>query len=175
MPGRISSSRGSSSRPRRVAAECGNSKASALRARTEGLEERYPYGEPPDAEKGAIMNRSERASQIWAVLAWAARSRQSITYAQLGKLIGVPAAGLGQLLEPIQSYCLTQRLPPLTVLVVQQDSGLPGPGFSGVTASEFAKAQAEVFATDWLEHGNPQPEKLEIAVQERPSSATRGV
>ena len=70
-----------------------------------------------------IMNRSERASQIWAVLAWAAKSRQTLTYAQVGKLIGVPSAGLGQLLEPIQSYCLTQRLPPLTILVVQQDSG----------------------------------------------------
>lgn len=50
------------------------------------------------------MNRSERACQIWSVLAWAATHRQSITYGQLAKLIGVPAAGLGRLLEPIQSY-----------------------------------------------------------------------
>jgi hypothetical protein len=116
------------------------------------------------------MNRPERASQIWAVLAWAARNRQSITYAQLGKLVGVPAAGLGQLLEPIQSYCLVNGLPPLTVLVVQQDSGAPGSGFIGATASEFAKAQADVFATDWIEHGNPQPDRLEAAVRERPSN-----
>lgn len=119
------------------------------------------------------MNRSERASQIWAVLAWAAKNRQSITYGQLGKLIGVPTAGLGQLLEPVQSYCILKQLPPLTVLVVQQDSGLPGPGFTGASASDFARAQAEVFSTDWLELGNPQPERLEDAVKERPSNGPR--
>lgn len=116
------------------------------------------------------MNRSERASQIWSVLAWAAKNRQSLTYGQLGKLIGVPTAGLGQLLEPVQSYCMSHGLPPLTVLVVQQESGLPGPGFTGATASQFARAQAEVFAKDWLEHGNPQPDKLELAVQQLPSN-----
>lgn len=41
------------------------------------------------------MTRSERASQIWAVLAWAAKNRQSLTYKQLAELIGVPQAGLG--------------------------------------------------------------------------------
>ena len=118
------------------------------------------------------MNRAERASQIWAVLAWAAKSRQSLTYAQLGKLIGVPTAGLGQLLEPIQSYCLIEELPPLTVLVVQKQSGLPGHGFTGASATDFASAQTKVFSFDWLERGNPQPDALEIAVTERPSMGT---
>jgi hypothetical protein len=91
----------------------------------------------------------------------------------MGKLLGVPTVGLGQLLEPIQSYCKSEGLPPLTVLVVQQDSGLPGPGFTGASASQFAKAQAEVFSEDWLEHGNPQPEKFQIAVQKFPSNGPR--
>ena len=86
----------------------------------------------------------------------------------------MPTAGLGQFLEPIQSYCISLRLPPLTILVVQQESGLPGLGFTGASASQFAKAQAEVFATDWLEHGNPQPEKLENAVQKFPSKGPQG-
>ena len=116
------------------------------------------------------MNRSERASQIWAVLAWSATHRQSITYAQLSKLIGVPTAGLGQLLEPVQSYCLMRELPPLTAIVVQQGSGLPGSGFTGATAEQYAQAIARVFSYDWLEHGNPQPERLEAAVVERPSN-----
>lgn len=116
------------------------------------------------------MNRSERASQIWAVLAWAARNRQTLTYTHMSKLIGVPAAGLGQLLEPIQSYCLLRDLPPLTSLVVQQETGLPGSGFIGATAAQLGRAQAEVFAKDWLEHGNPQPEQLEQALQQRPSN-----
>jgi hypothetical protein len=117
-----------------------------------------------------FMTRSERACQIWAVLAWAARNRQTVTYVHLSRLIGVPAAGLGQLLEPVQSYCLTYGLPPLTILVVKQESGLPGSGFTGASASELGKAQMAVFAFDWLEHGNPQPEKLESAVQGHPSN-----
>jgi len=116
------------------------------------------------------MTKSERACQIWGILAWAARNRQSMTYGHLGKLIGVPNAGLGQLLEPIQSFCIQEKLPPLTVLIVQQDTGLPGSGFTGAPASEFAKAQMEVFEYDWLGHGNPQPERLEAAVQKHPSN-----
>ncbi|MBN8738534.1 hypothetical protein [Tahibacter caeni] len=119
------------------------------------------------------MTRSERACQIWAVLAWAARNRQSITYSQLESITGAHRAGLGQLLEPIQSYCLINNLPPLTVLVVQQESGLPGSGFSGSTAEDLGRSLMAVFAMDWLAHGNPQPEKLEAAVKAHPSNAAR--
>ena len=116
------------------------------------------------------MTRSERACQIWSILAWAARNRQSLTYANLSKLIGVPAAGLGRLLEPIQSFCILNKLPPLTILVVQTISGFPGQGFTAASASEYAKAHMKVFRFDWLEHGNPGPEQLEQAVQRRPSN-----
>lgn len=116
------------------------------------------------------MTRSERASQIWGILAWAAKNRQSLTYSQVSALIGVPRAGLGQLLEPIQSYCIINKLPPLTVLVVQQESGLPGAGFTGASAGDLAKAQMSVYSQDWLAHGNPQPEKLEAAVTQLPSN-----
>lgn len=116
------------------------------------------------------MTKSERASQIWAVLAWAARNRQTLTYSHLSKLISVPTAGLGQLLEPIQSYCLRKKLPPLTILVVQQDVGLPGAGFTGANLDEYARAYMEVYDKDWLDHGNPQPDKLNEAVLEFPSN-----
>jgi len=53
------------------------------------------------------MTKGQRASQIWAVLVLAARQRQVLTYDLLGRAIGVPRAGLGQLLEPIQSYCIS--------------------------------------------------------------------
>lgn len=116
------------------------------------------------------MTRSERASQIWAVLALAATNRQSLTYGMLSKLIGVPAAGLGKLLEPIQSYCIVEGLPPLTILVVQQESGLPGSGFTGAKATEYAKDQMKVFGYNWMQHGNPQSEVFERAVQLHPSN-----
>ena len=103
------------------------------------------------------MTKSERACQISAVLAWAARHRQILTYGLLSKLVGAPAPALGAWLEPIQSYRLFEGLPPLTILVVQQSSGLPGGGFTAAGAAEFAAQQLAVFDFDWLAHGNPDP------------------
>jgi hypothetical protein len=117
----------------------------------------------------SIFTAPERAAQIWSVLGLAARNRQILTYRMLGKLIGVPARGLGHLLEPVQSYCLEEGLPPLTILVVQEETGLPGSGFSAATASEFTKRQLQVFDYDWLDHATPTPEQLEEAVKKRPS------
>src|SRR5688572_27525169 len=99
--------------------------------------------------------RNERAAQIWPLLTWAAHNRQILTYTILGKLIGVPQQGLGQLLMPIQSYCMRKELPALTSLVVDKD-GIPGQGF--IAAANVPKAQAEVFATAWLEEDVPTAE-----------------
>lgn len=116
------------------------------------------------------MTRSERACQIWTVLAWAAKNRQMLTYGILSKLIGVLPAGLGPLLEPIQSYCLLEELPPLTILVVQQDTGIPGVGFTGANAAEYAKKYMEVYKYDWIAHDNPGAENLGKAAVECPSN-----
>jgi hypothetical protein len=114
------------------------------------------------------MRVSERAAQAWSVLALAARNRQVLTYDIVSKLIGVPRQGLGKVLEPIQSYCLLEKLPPLTILVVREDSGLPGAGF--IAAQDIPKTQIEVFAHDYLESGAPSPEDLEEAVAKMPSN-----
>jgi len=111
------------------------------------------------------MTVSERAHQIWPVLAWAARNRQVLTYEILGKLIGVPQQGLGRLLEPIQSYCLQEELPPLTILVVRKDTGIPGVGF--IAAEDIPGTQAKVFAYDWLGQGCPTVDELEDAHVEK--------
>jgi len=116
------------------------------------------------------MTRSEGASQIWEVLALAAKNQQSLTYGILAKLIGVAPRGLGKFLEPIQSYCLIEGMPPLTILVVQQKTGLPGSGFTGAKVPEYGENRMKVFSFDWLGHGNPQAEKLEQAAQQQPSN-----
>jgi alkylated DNA nucleotide flippase Atl1 len=116
------------------------------------------------------MTRSDRAAQIWAVLAWAARNRQVLTYGHIAKLIGCPTAALGAWLELIQSYCLVSGLPPLTVIVVQQKTGLPGSGFTGAAATDLAQAQMAVLDFDWLEHGNPGADALDAAAKARPSN-----
>lgn len=125
----------------------------------------------PGAYAGGV-NIYERASQAWAVLAWAARHRQTITYQQLNQATGMHAAGLGRVLEPIQEYCRARGLPPLTVLAVQKDTGLPGRGFTAAQAVQVASDQAKVFDYDWLKHGNPQAKGLQ---QLLPPSAVESV
>src|SRR5260370_9639047 len=100
-----------------------------------------------------MMKAEQRAAQIWSVLALAARNRQILTYGIVSNLIGVPKHGLGQLLEPIQSYCLTHELEPLTILVVQDGTGMPGVGF--IAAADIPAAQSRVFGYDWLATGAP--------------------
>jgi hypothetical protein len=114
------------------------------------------------------VTAAERAAQIWPVLTLAAKNRQILSYEILSRLVGVPRAGLGHLLEPIQSYCLLQDLPPLTILVVSSESGLPGSGF--VAAADIPRNQALVFAFEWLAVGCPSPEDLKEAVTDRPSN-----
>ena len=114
------------------------------------------------------MTRGERAAQIWPLLSLCASQRQILSYDQLSKLIGVFRPGLGQLLEPIQSYCLLHRLPALTSLVVSEVNGMPGEGF--IAASDVPLAQARVFAHGWAATEVPTPQALEEAATKLPSN-----
>jgi hypothetical protein len=114
------------------------------------------------------MRVSERAAQIWPVLALAARNRRILSYGLLGKLISVPPSGLGQLLEPIQSYCLLHELPPLSALVVSKETGLPGTGF--IVAADLPREQMRVFEKDWTTVGCPIPDAFAAAVVQLPSN-----
>lgn len=107
------------------------------------------------------MNRFERASQLWPLLALAATNRQILTYSQVSRLTGIPRPALGGFLDPIAKFCEDRKIPPLTVLVVSKSSKIPGTGFT--SAADIPKAQADVFAYDWLKFGCPKPEKIEMA------------
>lgn len=111
------------------------------------------------------MSREQRAAQIWSILVFAARNRQTLTYGLLGKLIGAPPAALGDWLRPIQSYCISHALPPLTVIVVSESSGMPGTGFIG--AQDVPAAQMRVFAHEWLALQAPSPAALRDAAHEQ--------
>ena len=87
-----------------------------------------------------------------------------MTYGHLSKLKGIPAIGMGKYLDPIQAYCRAEKLPSLTCIVVQSDSGLPGQGFDAAGAGELAGAQKKVFGKDWLAHGNPQAKAFEAQI-----------
>ncbi len=89
------------------------------------------------------MKAEERAAQVWSVLALAATSRQILTYDILSKLTGVARQGFAHILDHIQKYCIKNDLPPLTILVVYRDTGLPGQGFTAV--QDIPAHQVKVF------------------------------
>ncbi|MCP4206106.1 MAG: hypothetical protein GY767_03530, partial [Shimia sp.] len=69
----------------------------------------------------------------WMLLVCAARERKTYTYGQIAKILGMGGAGvMGQFLGPIMWWCEDKKYPPLTVLVVKQDTGLPGEGLSTI-------------------------------------------
>jgi hypothetical protein len=107
------------------------------------------------------MNRFERAAQLWAILVLAARHRQVLSYELVARAIGVPRTAIGRLLWPVQSYCLEEELPPLSVLVVSDQTGMPGTGF--IAAQDIPAAQVRVFQHPWLESQAPTVQELETA------------
>jgi hypothetical protein len=113
------------------------------------------------------MKRVDTARIFWSLLTLSAIKRQTLTYHLLAKLVGVPRNDLGRLLEPIQSYCILGNLPPLTSLVVDSQTGMPGEGF--IAASNLPQAQAATFAHDWLTQGVPTAEEFQQAMNALPS------
>lgn len=114
------------------------------------------------------MNVSERAWQVWSLLAFAARNRQTLTYEIVAQLTGMATPGLGAVLEPIQSYCLLNKLPALSALVVNKGTGLPGTGF--IAAEDVPREFIRIFNQDWLAVGCPSPDALAEAVRLHPSN-----
>ncbi len=113
------------------------------------------------------MKRVETALTVWSLLTLSAMKRQIMTDQLLSKLSGVPHHDLGRVLEPIQSYCILKDLPPLTSLVVESRTGVPGEGF--IAATNLPQAQAETFAHDWLNEPVPQPADFQRAIDRLPS------
>lgn len=73
-------------------------------------------------------NHEQRAYHAWNALVEAAGRREILRYRQLGDRIGIHHRAVGHALDPIHRYCIRDRLPPLTILVVNE-TGLPGSGF----------------------------------------------
>lgn len=109
------------------------------------------------------MTRAERATQIWQVLVGAAHHRQLLTYQILAGLIGIGPEGKGagvlaQTLGLIMRYCEANGLPPLTVLVVNKETGQPGKGLR--TVQELHTDRERVFTRKWLRMRPPQASDL---------------
>jgi hypothetical protein len=108
-----------------------------------------------------------RALQAYLVLIGLAWNRQTITYGQLSQDQlefghgGILASPLGC----IMGWCYENGLPPLTALVVNNDSGLPGEGLIVEPQAELPAAQQRVFEFNWYSIFPPDIRELENAEQ----------
>jgi alkylated DNA nucleotide flippase Atl1 len=90
-----------------------------------------------------------RAVQIWQILTGMAYNRQTTTYGEIADILGYEGAGvLGRQLGHIMFFCAQNKLPPLTVLVVNGDTGLPGEGLE--TKKDLHRERENVFNYDWF-------------------------
>lgn len=101
-----------------------------------------------------MTNQAERVYRAWNILTERAKLRIPITYKQLGDALGMHHRPVRFILGPIQSYCLAEHLPALTILVVNQH-GVPGSGFIALDPERFDEGLEEVYAKDWSVEANP--------------------
>ena len=102
-----------------------------------------------------------RALQIWQILIAKANNRQTLTYGVLAQMLGFRGAGiLARMLGHIMHYCQQNGFPPLTVLVVNKDTGLPG---KGLIEANLNADRETVFQFDWFGIFPPTPEELSDA------------
>ncbi|MDO8925942.1 MAG: hypothetical protein Q7U94_03410 [Sideroxyarcus sp.] len=95
------------------------------------------------------MTRSERAMQVWQILVGAAHHRQTLTYGQVAEHLEFEGAGvLAQILGCIMLFCKAKGLPPLTCLVVNQTTGLPGDGLT--TVENLPTEREDVYNQNWF-------------------------
>lgn len=114
------------------------------------------------------MNRAQRSQQLWSILALAAENNQILTYNRIAKATGLAMQGIGGFLSPIQQYCTENNYPPLTSIVVSDQTGVPSDGF--IAAENIPLAHREVFNFNWLEHRPPTEQQLTDAYSRAPDA-----
>lgn len=88
-------------------------------------------------------------------------NRQTLTYLGLSKMMyGKDAAGvLDKILGHVAWFCIDNKLPPLTALVVGKKRGTPGQDIPVASASMDAQREM-VYATDWYDIYPPSEDEL---------------
>ena len=115
------------------------------------------------------MDKYQRAAQLWSLLVLAARNQQLLSYATVERLTGIPKVAVGGMLGTISHYCKNRKLPWLTALVVNEETGLPGEGLMGSAKQEYGDAvdflamQSRVFVYDWFKEPAPKTEDFKRA------------
>lgn len=102
-----------------------------------------------------IINQHQRAALCWDELIKVAKGNNLIQYGQLGKKIGIHHRAIRFVLGIIVDYCYHNKLPLLTILVVNKKSGLPGKGFISWYTDDIEKGQNNVYGYNWSNLENP--------------------
>ena len=101
-----------------------------------------------------MVNQYERAFRAWPALTETAEAHTKITYAQLAQHLGIHPRPIRYVLAIVQDHCLDEKLPPLTILVVNQH-GRPGEGFIAWDVDDLEKGYERVWAYPWQLLPNP--------------------
>lgn len=99
-------------------------------------------------------NHEQRAYHAWTELTRAAGERALRSYAEIGRALGIHHRAVGFALGPIHRYCTRENLPALSILVVNQ-TGLPGQGFTAWERERFDEGCELVFNHAWGTRSNP--------------------
>lgn len=101
-----------------------------------------------------------RALQAWQILISAAMNRQTHTYRSLSVLMYEKQAQgvLAQILSHIAYFCNENQIPPLTALVVNEQTGLPGDKIP--TGEDLNAIRERVYAFNWYNVYPPTENQL---------------
>ena len=102
-----------------------------------------------------MVNHIERAYRAWPILVGHASNDEPMTYGELADDLGVHHRAIRYILGVIQDYCLAQMLPPLTILVINGVTRMPGHGFVAWDMDDLDRGRAEVRAFAWQALDNP--------------------
>ncbi|SHG37742.1 HNH endonuclease [Ornithinibacillus halophilus] len=102
----------------------------------------------------AEVNQEERAYGAWDILISRAINRKTITYKELGDALGVHHRACRYFLGLIQDFCLNEKLPPLTILVVNRNGDI-GQGFTAWDVNNIKEGLEKVYSYNWNNIYNP--------------------
>ena len=111
-------------------------------------------------------NHPARAVQAWQILIGKAMNRQTITYLELSRLMYQKDAQgvLDRILGHLAYYCIDNKLPALTSIVVGKGRGTPGRDIP-VDLSKIDEQRESVYEYDWYNVYPPTEGELKSAVE----------
>ena len=116
------------------------------------------------------MTKAHETMQIWIFLVCAARKRKTYTYSDIKNILNLKVANQNigkEYLDSIRSYCDKKGYPPLDVLVVNKDTGLPGAGYVPRKTVDQDRADVYEYKYKWFAIEPPEISDFENAIKNK--------